>query len=81
MLAKDHLRYGALTMAAIFGGPGVFYVYESFINPRDALTAIIYLVIATALALSVEEKAAPKPGRRSALARCKAILLPRKPRH
>ena len=65
MLANEHMRWGAQTMAAIFGGPGIFYILESFARPADAVTGIIYLLIATGLALSSMDKSAapaPRPG-------------------
>jgi hypothetical protein len=75
MLAHEQMRFGAQIMAAIFGGPGVFYVVLSFQRPRDALTGLIYLVIATTLALYAGGKPEPRTVRRGAVARCKAILL------
>ena len=75
MLAHEQMRFGARIMAAIFGGPGIFYVWESFYQPIDAVRALIYLAIATALALyadgTAEQRAAARIG---AVARCKAIL-------
>ena len=66
MLATEQMRYGALILAAIFGGPGIFYDYISFFHPRYAVTALLYLVVATVLALCAEDRSAPKgpgPGR------------------
>lgn len=74
MLAHEHMRFGARIMAAIFGGPGIFYFWLSFSEPANAVTALIYLGIATALALYAEGKAEPRAARIGALARCKAIL-------
>ena len=56
MLASEQMRFSAQIMAAIFGGPGIFYVVESFGTPNYALTGIIYLVIATALVKFAEDK-------------------------
>ena len=71
MLANEHMRWGAQTMAAIFGGPGIFYIIESFARPADAITGIIYLLIATGLALSSQDRSARQaqprhPARRGA---------------
>jgi hypothetical protein len=71
MLAGEQMRWSARCMAAMFGGPGVFYAWLSFFEPREAITAIIYLVIATALILSVEE-AAGRPDVGGVLQRCAA---------
>ena len=73
MLAQEQMRFGAQVMAAIFGGPGIFYVWQSFHTPIDAVTALIYLAIATALALYAEGKTEHRAAQAVA-ARCKAIL-------
>lgn len=83
MFANEHMRLGAQTMAAIFGGPGIFYIWLSFQNPNpgDAVTGIIYLAIATALALAADKGAVgePRPAR-SRLGRARALLrLRRRP--
>ena len=75
MLAHQQMRFGARIMAAIFGGPGIFYLWLSFERPIDGLTALIYLGIATTLALYAEDKSEPRLAPRGAVARCKAILL------
>ncbi len=49
MSAMDQMRFGATVMAAIFGGPGVFYCVESFVMPSLALTGILYLAAALLL--------------------------------
>lgn len=74
MLATEQMRYGARILAAIFGGPGVFYVWLSFFRANYAVTALIYLVVATALALSAEEPSSSKGPRSGCLKRC-AIRL------
>jgi hypothetical protein len=53
MLGLDQMRFGAIVMAAIFGGPGVFYSVESFENSSFALTGVIYLGIGLALLYAV----------------------------
>lgn len=63
MSAMDQMRYGAIVMAAVFGGPGVFYSLESFAYPSFALTGLIYLVIAIALICAAQGKEAT-PARR-----------------
>ena len=75
MLAQDQMRFGAQIMAVVFGGPGIFYVWQSFHQPIDGLTALIYLAIATALALYAEGKTEHRAARVVAVAiRCKSIL-------
>jgi hypothetical protein len=73
MLASEQMRYSAQIMAAIFGGPGIFYVIESFDMPDYALTGILYLVVATALAKFAEDRSKnaaepPRDGWRTAKA-------------
>jgi hypothetical protein len=76
MLPHEQMRIGAQILAAIFGGPGIFYVWRSFENSGDALTALFYLTMATVLALYA---GAPIQidGRR-ALVRCRALLSKRR---
>lgn len=74
MQANDQMRRGAQIMAAIFGGPGIFYVWASFYNPSDALTAILYLGTATTLALLSEDKSGAPTG--ATLRRCLALIRP-----
>jgi hypothetical protein len=80
MLNNDQMRIGAQCMAAIFGGPGIFYVAESFQHPDFAVTGLIYLVLATALALVSQPKTEPRAARSGALAWCKAAIQPRRRR-
>ena len=63
MFAAHQMRFGAIVMAAIFGGPGVFYSVESFLDPSFALTGIIYLGIGLAL-LYAAQTTEPAPARR-----------------
>ncbi len=74
MLAQEQMRFAAQTMAAIFGGPGIFYVYLSFYKPHEAITGFIYLAIATALALYAERSGEARPLARGTLARAKAVI-------
>jgi hypothetical protein len=83
MFANEQMRMGAQIMAAIFGGPGIFYIWLSFEYPNtgDAVTGIIYLSVATALALASgkDTLGEPRPAR-SHLARARALLrLRRRP--
>lgn len=78
MLANEQMRYGAQAMAAIFGGPGIFYIWLSFYKPGQAVTGLIYLAIATALALYADRKGKSRPAGRRALARIR-ILGKRRP--
>lgn len=72
MLPHEQMRIGAQLLAAVFGGPGIFYVWRSFGNPGDAATAVLYLALATVLALYAGAPAkGPSLG---ALARCRALL-------
>jgi len=72
MLPHEQMRVGAQILAAIFGGPGIFYVWRSFEHPGDAVTAVLYLAFATALALYA---GAPiRIDGRAALARCRTLL-------
>jgi hypothetical protein len=77
MLASEQMRFSAQIMAALFGGPGIFYVIESFDTPNYALTSILYLVVATALAKFAEDrsKSAAEPPR--AWRTAKALLTAR----
>jgi hypothetical protein len=70
MLGQEQMRFAAQTMAAIFGGPGIFYVYLSFYKPYEAITGLIYLSIATALALYADRTGETRP----LLARAKAVF-------
>jgi len=63
MFAADQMRYGALVLAAIFGGPGVFYSIESSLDETFALNGIFYLGVALALLWSAQVKK-PVPARR-----------------
>jgi len=63
MFAADQMRFGAIVMAAIFGGPGVFYSVESFVDPSFALNGIIYLGVGLALLYAAQGKE-PAPARR-----------------
>jgi hypothetical protein len=63
MLAHEQMRWGARVLAAIFGGPGIFYLWLSFSHPENALTAAIYLVLATVLSIYAGEPA-QRPARR-----------------
>jgi hypothetical protein len=80
MLNNEQMRIGAQCMAAIFGGPGVFYVIESFHSAENAVTGFIYLAIATALAVVSAPKAEARTARGGALAWCKAVIQPRRRR-
>jgi hypothetical protein len=61
MLAPNQMRFAAQAMAAIFGGPGLFYIYLSFYSPWEAVTGIFYLAIATALALYADRTGDSRP--------------------
>jgi hypothetical protein len=63
MVSADQMRFGAIVMAAVFGGPGVFYSIESFAHPSFAHTGFIYLCIALALLWAAQGKE-PVPARR-----------------
>jgi hypothetical protein len=65
MLAHEQMKWGARCLAAIFGGPGIFYLWLSFNQPENALTAVIYLALATALSIYAGEPSA-EPARRRA---------------
>jgi hypothetical protein len=80
MLNNEQMRIGAQCMAAIFGGPGVFYAIESFQNAENALTAVIYLAIATALAVVSAPQSDHRRAGGGALAWCKAVIYPRRRR-
>ena len=74
MLPREQMQFGAQIIAAVFGGPGIFYLWESFRgNPGDAATAFLYLGLATALLLAAGRGGAAdkRPG---TLAWCKARL-------
>ena len=69
MFASEQMRYGATVLAAIFGGPGVFYAVESFGHSSYALTGVFYLGIALALTFTGQAKDVararrPLPGRK-----------------
>jgi hypothetical protein len=80
MLNNEQMRIGAQCMAAIFGGPGVFYAIESFHSAENALTGVIYLAIATALALASAPQSDHRTAGSGALAWCKAVIQPRRRR-
>lgn len=72
MLPLEHMRMGAQVLAAIFGGPGIFYLWRSFGGAADcqgdALNAVLYLIAATALVLVAgQPEKAKAPARRRAL--------------
>jgi len=60
MLAHEHMRWGARVLAAMFGGPGIFYLWLSFHYPENALTAAIYLALATVLSIYAGEPSAER---------------------
>jgi len=80
MLNNEQMRIGAQCAAAIFGGPGVFYAIESFRSLDNAVTAVIYLLLATGLAVVSAPKAEAHAARGGALAWCRAIIHPRRRR-
>ena len=43
------MRVGSQILAAVLGGPGVFYLWRSFYAPEDALRAVIFLGAAGAI--------------------------------
>lgn len=47
----EHMHLGSRALAAVLGGPGVFYVVHSFQVPTDALKGVIFLGAATAINL------------------------------
>jgi hypothetical protein len=65
MLAHEQMKWGARALAAILGGPGIFYLWLSFNHPENAITAVIYLALATALSIYAGEPSA-RPARRKA---------------
>jgi hypothetical protein len=69
MLANDQMRIAAQCLAAIFGGPGIFYIWLSYYRPGQAVTGFIYLAIATVLALYADRKGESRPVLRGAVAR------------
>jgi len=73
MLAHEQMRWGARILAAMFGGPGIFYLWLSFNHPENSLTAVIYLALATVLSIYAGEPSL-RPARR------KAVIPPTKRR-
>ncbi|HUH84083.1 MAG TPA: hypothetical protein VLX85_05710 [Stellaceae bacterium] len=73
MMSREHMRAGAQFLAAIFGGPGLFYLWLSFYRPEEALTAILYLSIATAITLTMGEPER-EPARVGAFARTRRAI-------
>jgi hypothetical protein len=47
----EPMRLGSHVLAAVFGGPGVFYLYLSFYVPTLALKAFLFLGAATMINL------------------------------
>lgn len=45
------MRLGGQALAAILGGPGIFYVWYSFYEPREAASAVILLGAASVISL------------------------------
>ena len=73
MMSREHMRAGAQFLAAIFGGPGLFYLWLSFYRPEEAMTAILYLSIATAITLTLGEPER-QPAQFGALARTRQAI-------
>ncbi|HXQ52432.1 MAG TPA: hypothetical protein VN802_15165 [Stellaceae bacterium] len=80
MLAHEQMRWGSQIMAAMFGGPGIFYILESFSDAGNALNGIVYLALATALIVVGQGKAEKTAAAAGALARVRAALQTKKPR-
>ncbi len=51
MTANIIMRLSGQAMAAVLGGPGVFYVWLSFYDPLAAVRATIFLGAATAVSI------------------------------
>jgi hypothetical protein len=51
MSANIMMRLGGQAMAAVLGGPGIFYVWLSFYDPLAALRATILLGAAIAISI------------------------------
>ena len=79
MLAHEQMRWGSQIMAAMFGGPGIFYILESFSDAGNALNGIVYPAGdgADRGGPGKAEKTAAAAG---ALARVRAALQTKKPR-
>jgi hypothetical protein len=56
------MRVGSQLVAAILGGPGVFYLWRSFDAPEDALRAVIFLGAAAAISLALYSKSGDSSG-------------------
>jgi len=50
-MSEDSVRIGGQALAAILGGPGVFYLWCSFYEPLFGLKALIMLGAATAISV------------------------------
>ena len=75
------MRLGAQALAAILGGPGVFYLWCSFYEPIFAVKALIMLGAATAISLCLYPDAVDgHRGAVRAIARIASRITTRKPR-
>lgn len=45
------MHLGSQAIAAILGGPGIFYLWHSFYVPEDAMRAVLFLGAATVINL------------------------------
>ena len=48
---QEPMRLGSHVLAGILGGPGIFYLWESFYVPPLALKAFLFLAAATTINL------------------------------
>jgi CBS-domain-containing membrane protein len=62
-MSEHFIRIGGQALAAILGGPGIFYVWYSFYQPVMAASAIILLGAALALSVSLYPDSFPRHDR------------------
>ena len=73
------MRVGSQILAAVLGGPGVFYLWRSFYAPEDALRAVIFLGAAAAISFMLYRDSG-EGGRSSTLRRLLVRIGVRKDR-
>ncbi len=59
-MSEHFMRLGGQALSAILGGPGIFYVWYSFYEPRAAANAVILLGAATAISVVLYPASLPR---------------------
>jgi ABC-type Fe3+ transport system permease subunit len=59
-MSEHFVRLGGQALAAILGGPGIFYVWYSFYDPSEAASAVVLLGGACAISLMLYPESRPQ---------------------